>query len=100
MKKAENRLMSTDDGERRTGAARRMTMTFPLLRQNNEHQLREHIKRQPHPQQEESRGVWRSRPDRGGNYPDLETAPLLIRHKGIGLMRNNAIESMVLLTGT
>lgn len=34
MKRAENRLMRAGGGKRRTGAARRMTMTFPPLRQN------------------------------------------------------------------
>lgn len=100
MKRVENRLMRTDGGERRTGAARMMTMTFPPLRQNDVHQLNEHIKRQPHPQREESRGVWRSMPEGGGNYPDQESATLLIRHEGIGRMRNNATDSMVLFTGT
>lgn len=70
-----------------------MTMTFPLLRQN-QHQLREHTKRQPRPQREESRGVWRSRSDGGGSHPDLDSAPLRIRHKGIGLIRQNGIDSL------
>lgn len=69
MKRAKNRLMVPMVGTRRTGAARRMTMTFPPLRQNNVHQLNEHIKRQPHPQQEESRGVWRERAGRGREVP-------------------------------
>lgn len=58
------------------GAARRMMMTFPLLRQNNQQQLRARIKRQPHPQREESRGEWWSRSDGGGSHPDVDSAPL------------------------
>lgn len=65
----EMRVMSGDGGEEEgTGAARGMMMTFPLLRQNNQHQLRAHIERRPRPQREESRGVWRSRSD-GGREP-------------------------------
>lgn len=58
------------------GAAGRMMMTFLLLRQNNQHQFRARIKRQPHPQREERRGEWWSRSDGGGSHPDVDSAPL------------------------
>lgn len=64
--------MSADVGQRRLGAPRRMMVTFLLLRHINQHQLRAHNKRQPHPQREKNRGVCRSRSE-GGWTPLLYT---------------------------
>lgn len=88
--------------ERRTGAARGMMVTFPLLRRNNQHQLRAHIKRQPRPQREESRGVWRSEQVGWGRESSWSRlcSSMLIRHKGIGLMSHKGIDSMTLFTGS
>ncbi len=88
-------------GRRRTRAARRMMVTFPLLRQNNQHQLGAHIERQPRPQREESRGVLRSRSD-GGREPFWSRlrSSMLIRHKGVGLMSHNGTDSVSLFAGS
>lgn len=85
--------MSADGGEGKTGAARGMMVTFPLLRQY-QHQHWERIETQPRPQREQSRGLWQRRSDGGGSHPDRDSAPPLIRHKGMGLIRHNGIGSL------
>ena len=56
-------------------------MTFPLLRQNNQYQLRAHRERRPRPQREESRGEWRSRSDGGRELILIETVLLYTDHQ-------------------
>lgn len=70
------RVMNVDGEEVKDGSCCVMMMTFSLLRQKNQHRLRAHIKRQPRPQGEESRGEWRSRSDGGGSHSDLDFSPL------------------------
>lgn len=83
------RAMSADGGEEEVGSCLQDDDDLPTA-PSEQHQLRAHIKRQPRPPREESKGVWRSRSDGGGSHPDLDYAPLHSSDtKGIGLIRHN-----------